>query len=1238
MTRTHKHHWTFRLWVKIRGLLALCVVLLGVLVGLATLLLPFDQLYKDKLESFLAAQWDMAVAVEEIQGSWKGFGPHFQLKGLTLEGKQTVEVADTSVSLNVYEFVIPGGKTGINLSINHADLDMVQSEKGHNITINNDRDEAKFTEMLDKILTTGGLSVSELNLNVANDQGEVLLSGLKAAFVLEQDSENRAMSLVVDNEGQSSLQIKSIGPKSKHLSKDANWHLALDDFDLSQFNDLQSDTELPALVLDGSIWLQSKEGVIVGAQAELAWRIAQSSGLITWQHQGENQHWTSRYQLSELQSADQVFDDVSGQLLRDGDHIYWHSDDLNLAWLNQLMATHDDDWPTFTVQGVLSKPAASYDFRQNIWQSGQAQLEVQSLLHERFSLANLGAQVLWKNAEWQVMLSGQQGRFEMPSFVRGSVNWSELHGQLTVLMSGPYPRVNVNQFWCDCGDFIADAQGQYWLTAMPAELNNASDSAPSDPAKMLQLQAKVSSVDVAELHHYWPHNVWKPKTIAWLDKGLLAGTVASGYLFQFGQLTPKAFEHGQAVFDSRAYLKDVEVEFNPEWPEAKGIYGQAQFTGLGFSATLYAASSMGLKMQHAQVNMDAYKQSHIDVAVQAQANGNDMFDYLNQTPIIQQVPLDEQMTLSGQQRVDLNVRVPLNKSLKAIPKGSVYFDQAGFSTSHLELNNLNGQVVIDGFDLKIDGLDGTLMDQAVQVSGLIQTQSEQGVLLDVSLQGAMEAAPLMATQQLDLPIQGTSDWQIDISNPNKQLHMNMSSALLGTAIDLPAPLNKPAQSDKSFTISCDIPCVESDVFLTYGDEIISQLSPGEQGLEIKQLQFKKALNSSDEQLLLGGHVSELDVDNWLVQIKQWSAQKEVGRGQNPWPLPAPSFKLQVDDMLFMARRFKDVSIDVQRLDTAYQIDIDSALMKGRLLIADDLVSHGVVADFEYLNWIEAKADDLAKSTQVAEKMPDLHIYAEAFSYLDIPFGELRLEMRNVIDGMRVETMSLISDSSNIQISGDWVASKGDDGSLGVSDFSIVMTSEKIATFLQNMDFEAPITDAQTLIQLYASWEGTPSMFDLKNINGTLNLKMGEGEVLDTKPGFGRVLGLFSLTNLPRRLILDFKDVMAEGLHFDSMEGQFVLNNGYAETDDFLIKASAANIKVVGLTGFADKSYHQTIIIEPQVGKTFPTLGAIAGGAVGAAAGFFVQGLLNKKLKSSNRITYQVTGSWDKPIIEVIDNE
>ena len=67
-----------------------------------------------------------------------------------------------------------------------------------------------------------------------------------------------------------------------------------------------------------------------------------------------------------------------------------------------------------------------------------------------------------------------------------------------------------------------------------------------------------------------------------------------------------------------------------------------------------------------------------------------------------------------------------------------------------------------------------------------------------------------------------------------------------------------------------------------------------------------------------------------------------------------------------------------------------------------------------------------------------------------------------------------------------------------------------------------------------------------------------------------------------------------------------------------------------------KDFDQELRVVPHVGNSLPLVGAVVGGPIGAAAGFAVQGLLGKGMNQAASARYRVTGSWDKPVMTLIE--
>ena len=149
------------------------------------------------------------------------------------------------------------------------------------------------------------------------------------------------------------------------------------------------------------------------------------------------------------------------------------------------------------------------------------------------------------------------------------------------------------------------------------------------------------------------------------------------------------------------------------------------------------------------------------------------------------------------------------------------------------------------------------------------------------------------------------------------------------------------------------------------------------------------------------------------------------------------------------------------------------------------------------------------------------------------------------------------------------------------------------------------------------------------LHGRLKVWVGSGRFLELDPGAGRLFGLLSVRELPRRLALDFRDFFQTGMSFTEIRGDFSFDAGNAYTEGLKIKAPAADIIVIGRTGLSARDYEQTALVSPKIG-VLPMVGALAAGPAGAAAGLIAQRVLEgEKALAAN---YKITGSWEKPLV------
>ncbi|MEL0104154.1 MAG: AsmA-like C-terminal region-containing protein, partial [Gammaproteobacteria bacterium] len=136
---------------------------------------------------------------------------------------------------------------------------------------------------------------------------------------------------------------------------------------------------------------------------------------------------------------------------------------------------------------------------------------------------------------------------------------------------------------------------------------------------------------------------------------------------------------------------------------------------------------------------------------------------------------------------------------------------------------------------------------------------------------------------------------------------------------------------------------------------------------------------------------------------------------------------------------------------------------------------------------------------------------------------------------------------------------------------------------------------------------------------------------------GQVLGLFSISSIPKRLSLDFSDFFSRGLKFDDLNSKVTFNNGIADTKKMVIIGSFGEMRLSGKSDLVKQTHDQTLVFIPDLSSTSLVTGAVIGGPIGAAASIFYDRLLKEFGLDTNKlagIEYSIKGPWEKPEIKV----
>jgi uncharacterized protein YhdP len=165
------------------------------------------------------------------------------------------------------------------------------------------------------------------------------------------------------------------------------------------------------------------------------------------------------------------------------------------------------------------------------------------------------------------------------------------------------------------------------------------------------------------------------------------------------------------------------------------------------------------------------------------------------------------------------------------------------------------------------------------------------------------------------------------------------------------------------------------------------------------------------------------------------------------------------------------------------------------------------------------------------------------------------------------------------------------------------------------------------------WDGSPLALHYPSMTGSVDIELKRGQFLKTDPGIAKLIGVLNLQSLPRRLSLDFRDLIAEGFSFDEIKGVARLEAGVARTDAFAMRGVQALIDIRGEANLAEETQHLNIRVRPEMNAGLASLAyaAMANPAVGLGT-FLAQLALRKPIRDIFTYEYEVRGSWTDPSV------
>jgi uncharacterized protein YhdP len=303
----------------------------------------------------------------------------------------------------------------------------------------------------------------------------------------------------------------------------------------------------------------------------------------------------------------------------------------------------------------------------------------------------------------------------------------------------------------------------------------------------------------------------------------------------------------------------------------------------------------------------------------------------------------------------------------------------------------------------------------------------------------------------------------------------------------------------------------------------------------------------------------------------------------------------------------------------------------------------VVAHLNRLNLPPAdttQAQALSADRQ-PENLPALDIVIDDLELLGKKLGRLEIDAGNRPNSpdWQLSRLTLTTPESTLSAHGLWgtVDTGGKAGARRtIVDFKLQL--KDTGAFVERLGMARAIKGAKGVMSGQLSWLGSPLNFDYRLTNGQMNVALESGQFLKADAGAAKLLGVLSLQSLPRRLVLDFRDVFQEGFAFDSLTGDVTLAKGIASTNNLHMRGVQAVVLMEGSADLRHETQDIHVVVLPEINAGTASLAyAVINPALGLGT-FLAQLFLRKPLAQANSREFHITGTWADPQVERIERK
>ncbi len=789
---------------------------------------------------------------------------------------------------------------------------------------------------------------------------------------------------------------------------------------------------------------------------------------------------------------------------------------------------------------------------------------------------------------------------------------------------------------------------------------------------------------------YIPVHKLSPGLVSWLDKAIVAGYLNRGDFLYAGKLLLPVAEMKQRTFQMYFDVSQATLDYAAPWPKVHDASINALIDGRETFVQVSAGQVLDSTVKnftvdilpHTLLTSKIYAQGIIEASIK------DGFTTLEQG-LFKESWIDflKEIEPKGNAVLNLKLEIPLpaqpnDKARKSIEPALIRViaevKNADFLLKQyrLPVSNLSGVFTYDSQKgLTSPSIKAKILDKSVTGKVGSEFQYNKFIATKVSINGKAEMRALYdwTLNPLLLNLSGESDYVADIVLYNDQVKdrsnfIEVNSNLQGVEVGIPVPFYKSAEQVRAFSYNLSGKDDDQRVSVDYGSILRADLlfnknevkacniflGDKKNVLEQKNIDLMRNQNSA-----IVGAVEKININQWRWFAKQLKRKIEApvvsdvakislspsNASKNTiesWVALIDSAKLKVEELIFDKHSWFDINFDLLAGESGWDIAVKNTDVDAKITAPTDWENRGIDIHLSEYRFTKNPLIDQVKKEEALNVPAPLAAIHKVNPNDWIPF-------RFVLDHLFVEGQdwggwSFIAEKQKdgllfnqaflrlnaIDMAGN-ISWRWNDGA-PTTHFLGDIKVKNLGNVQQQWGYTPTIKSESTVLEADLSWLGSPIDFKLSSSEGSANVSIKKGQLLDveSKASSVKVIGLLNFETLIRRMQLDFRDLYQKGLAYDEIAGRLNFHDGSVITKGIKMEGPSVKFKISGSVDLLNKKVDQKMALTLPLSRNLILPAAATGGLPLAATAYVLEWALGKQIDKLTTLYFHLQGHWDDP--------